>query len=68
MSQSPIPDSAPRVLSEWRDRIRAADAAGTALELRGGGTKAFYGQAPRGERFDTRAYREIGRASCRERV
>ena len=59
MSQSPIPDSAPRVLSEWRDRIRAADAAGTALELRGGGTKAFYGQAPRGEPFDTRAYRGI---------
>ena len=59
MSHPPIPDAAPRVLSEWRDRILAASEAGRALELRGGGTKAFYGEAPRGEPFDTREYRGI---------
>ncbi|MBP8309501.1 MAG: glycolate oxidase subunit GlcE [Burkholderiaceae bacterium] len=59
MTHASIPDAAPRVLAEWRDRLLAADAAGTALELRGGGTKAFYGQPPRGERFDTRDYRGI---------
>ncbi len=47
------------LLKEWRERIAAAQAAGTPLQLRGGGSKDFYGQAPRGEIFDTRAYRGI---------
>jgi len=33
-------------LAELVERVRAARAAGTALEIRGGGTKAFYGEAP----------------------
>jgi glycolate oxidase FAD binding subunit len=60
MTDSLSPDDAARVLGEWRDRVRAADAAGQALELRGGGTKAFYGQAPGAAGvFDTRPYRGI---------
>jgi glycolate oxidase FAD binding subunit len=39
-----------------QERIREAAARGTALRLRGGGTKDFYGNAPRGEVLDTRAY------------
>ncbi|MEO8297771.1 MAG: glycolate oxidase subunit GlcE [Burkholderiales bacterium] len=42
-------------LARWVDCVRAARAAGTQLALRGGGTKAFYGEAARGELFDTRA-------------
>ncbi len=34
------------------DRVRAAHAAGAQLEIRGGGTKHFYGETPRGEPFD----------------
>jgi glycolate oxidase FAD binding subunit len=37
------------------ERVRAAQAAGTPLEIRGGGTKSFYGEAPRGEPLDLRA-------------
>jgi glycolate oxidase FAD binding subunit len=36
-------------ITELRGRISAASAAGTALRLRGGGTKDFYGGALRGE-------------------
>jgi len=36
------------------DRVRAARADRAALELRGGGTKAFYGGSPRGEPLDLR--------------
>ncbi|WP_114649751.1 glycolate oxidase subunit GlcE [Pseudothauera hydrothermalis] len=52
-------DSLDSILTEWSERIRAAAADGTALQLRGGGTKDFYGRSPRGERFDTTAYRGI---------
>jgi FAD/FMN-containing dehydrogenase len=31
------------------DRVHGARAAGTALDIQGGGTKGFYGEAPRGE-------------------
>jgi len=41
------------------EKIRAAAAQGTALRLRGGGTKDFYGNEPRGELLDTRAYAGI---------
>jgi len=43
-------------LQALQDRIREAAGRGTALRLRGGGSKDFYGNAPRGEILDTRAY------------
>ena len=46
------------ILNRWRERIRAASA-DRPLCLRGGGSKDFYGQAPRGEVLDTREYRGI---------
>lgn len=42
------------LIEQWSERVRAAAKAGTALEIRGGGTKAFYGRALSGEVFDTR--------------
>lgn len=44
---------------QWSAAVRDAAASGRALRLRGGGTKDFYGQAPAGEVFDTRAYSGI---------
>jgi glycolate oxidase FAD binding subunit len=46
-------------LSPLIDRIRAAAAAGTALRIRGGGTKDFYGESLQGEVLDTRAWSGI---------
>jgi glycolate oxidase FAD binding subunit len=43
-------------LEALQERIREAAGRGTALRLRGGGSKDFYGNAPRGEILDTRAY------------
>jgi glycolate oxidase FAD binding subunit len=34
------------------DRVRAASDAASPLDIRGGGSKRFYGEAPRGEAFD----------------
>jgi len=42
-----------------RERIREAADRGAALCLRGGGSKDFYGGAPRGEVLDTRAHAGI---------
>ncbi len=42
-------------LQDLVDRVAAAAAAGTALRIRGGGSKDFLGNAPRGEALDTRA-------------
>ncbi len=42
-------------LDELIARVQAARAARTPLDIRGGGSKAFYGEAPRGEPLDTRA-------------
>jgi FAD/FMN-containing dehydrogenase len=39
-------------LQRLAHQVRAASDAGTALELRGGGTKRFYGGTPRGEPLD----------------
>jgi len=39
------------------DRVQAAHAAGTTLCIRGGGSKAFYGEAAQGELLDTRVLR-----------
>ena len=43
-------------LQDLIERIRAASASGTALRIRGGGSKDFYGNAPRGEPLDTRGH------------
>ena len=49
-------DPALRALIE---RVRGARADRTALDIRGGGSKAFYGEAARGEAFDVTALRGI---------
>ena len=46
-------------LSGFQERIREAAAQRTPLRLRGGGSKDFYGNEPRGEVLDTRAYAGI---------
>jgi len=46
-------------LEAFQERIRDAAARSAPLRLRGGGTKDFYGNAPRGELLDTRAYAGI---------
>ncbi|MDH4188652.1 MAG: glycolate oxidase subunit GlcE [Betaproteobacteria bacterium] len=47
------------LVAGWVERVRAAGAARSALRLRGGGTKDFYGGEPRGELLDTRAHAGI---------
>jgi len=44
------------ILEELQQRIQEAAGRGTALCIRGGGTKDFYGNAPRGEPLDTRGH------------
>jgi len=46
-------------LAELQDRILDAAARGAPLRLRGGGSKDFYGNEPRGELLDTRGYAGI---------
>lgn len=46
-------------LESLQTAIRDAAASGAPLRLRGGGTKDFYGNAPRGSIIDTRAYAGI---------
>jgi glycolate oxidase FAD binding subunit len=46
-------------LEAIQEKIRDAAQRGVALRLRGGGTKDFYGNEPRGALFDTRAYAGI---------
>jgi len=46
-------------LEQLRQRIGEAWARATPLRLRGGGSKDFYGNAPRGELLDTRGYAGI---------
>lgn len=41
------------------DRVQSAQAAGAQLCIQGGGTKAFYGEAPAGELLDTRVLEGI---------
>jgi glycolate oxidase FAD binding subunit len=48
-----------QVLVELIERVRAARAARTALCIRAGGTKDFYGNPARGELLDPRPYRGI---------
>jgi glycolate oxidase FAD binding subunit len=44
------------MLQGFQERIRDAASRGTALRLRGGGSKDFYGGAPRGELLETGGY------------
>jgi glycolate oxidase FAD binding subunit len=46
-------------LDELQREVERAAASGTALRLRGGGTKDFYGNPPRGAVLDTRGYAGI---------
>ena len=46
-------------LAPLQDRIRLAAERRTPLELRGGGTKRFFGNPPHGELLDTRVYAGI---------
>jgi glycolate oxidase FAD binding subunit len=46
-------------LENLQERIRDAAGRGMALRLRGGGSKDFYGNEPRGEILDTRGYAGI---------
>ncbi|WP_317203738.1 glycolate oxidase subunit GlcE, partial [Janthinobacterium sp.] len=48
-----------QTLKDFRERIAAAAARGARLQLRGSGSKDWYGQAPRGERLATGAYHGI---------
>jgi len=66
MSQAPslaLPDvdtqAAAQVLAAIRERVLAATASGTPLDIQGGSTKHWYGQTPTGEPLDMRAYRGI---------
>jgi glycolate oxidase FAD binding subunit len=47
------------LIESLAESIREAAARGRALRLRGGGTKDFYGNAPRGDILDTRGYAGI---------
>jgi len=47
------------LIEAFAEKIREATARGTALRLRGGGSKDFYGNALRGEVLDTRGYAGI---------
>ncbi|MDC8760865.1 glycolate oxidase subunit GlcE [Janthinobacterium fluminis] len=47
------------ILTQFRERIAEAAAGAGPLRLRGGGSKDWYGQAPRGAPLDTRAYAGI---------
>ena len=48
-----------QVLQQFRDRIMSATRSGTALRIRGNGTKDWYGQELNGELLDTTAYSGI---------
>ncbi|WP_050479530.1 glycolate oxidase subunit GlcE [Herbaspirillum rhizosphaerae] len=48
-----------QTLQAFKERIVAATASATPLQIRGGGTKDWYGQALRGEVLDTRPYSGI---------
>jgi FAD/FMN-containing dehydrogenases len=43
------------IYGEFRERVLAAASTGQSLELRGGGSKRFYGRSTAGEILDTRS-------------
>jgi len=54
-----VPAADVALLDGWRERIAAAAHSGTALRLRGAGSKDFYGERLAGEVFDLTAWRGI---------
>lgn len=56
---TPSPEALPPVVAHWADRIRAATADRHPLRLRGGDTKAFYGEPVTAPELDTREYAGI---------
>ena len=59
MSTKELSMTADQVQTQFRERILAAVAAHAALQIRGGGSKDWYGQSPQGALLDTRAYHGI---------
>ncbi|VVE89331.1 glycolate oxidase subunit GlcE [Pandoraea bronchicola] len=53
------PQTATQTLTAIRERVLAAAASGTPLDIQGGNTKRWYGQIPDGEPLDMRTYRGI---------
>ena len=53
------PEASDPALQRVIDQVRQAHDAGTPLEIRGGGTKAFYGNPPTGQCLDLRDLRGI---------
>ena len=47
-------DAGDAVMQRLMDRVREAHGTKAALDIRGGGTKSFYGNAPRGDALDVR--------------
>jgi glycolate oxidase FAD binding subunit len=47
------------MIEAWQEQINTARTAGVPLQIRGGGSKSFYGQTPAGEILDTRGYSGI---------
>jgi glycolate oxidase FAD binding subunit len=47
------------IIADWQERIRAAAASKSALRIRGGGSKDFYGQTLAGDVLETGAYTGI---------
>ena len=52
--------AAPPALTRLVERVQGARSARAALEIIGGGSKRFYGEAPRGESLSTRELSGIG--------
>ena len=46
-------------IEHWQQQIAQANSQGLTLEIRGGGSKSFYGQQPQGQLIDTRAHSGI---------
>lgn len=53
------PHAAAQALATIRERVLAATASGTPLDIQGGNTKRWYGQTPDGDPLDMRTYRGI---------
>ena len=47
------------MLDQFRARVQRAGREGRPLRIRGGGSKDWYGRAPRGEALETAGYRGI---------
>ena len=48
-----------QIIEQWQQQIAHATRSGGHLDIRGGGSKSFYGQAPVGEPLNTSAYSGI---------